>query len=118
MFTSAQIRLLEKALDGGRAYTTTWGRGDIHPNTGYSLARLGYVEHWGNEFAGGNNHYVVFRLTHDGKQAYYQWKEERHPIRGLQRRRRYQCAVCLNTIFEYPALVMDKFALVCEECQS
>ena len=38
-------------------------------------------------------------------------------LKGFARRRRYQCSQCLEEIWEYPGLIIDSFALWCEDCQ-
>jgi hypothetical protein len=38
-------------------------------------------------------------------------------IKGLQRKRRYSCCICLKTIWEYPGLVVNKNEMWCENCQ-
>lgn len=37
--------------------------------------------------------------------------------KGYARKRRYTCSQCLGPVMVYPALVLNKEVLVCEECQ-
>jgi len=75
-FTEAQLKLLGQIAKDGVAYTTTSRTGGCHPSTGYSLERRGYVAFYTWAWNGGNCHYIVFKITDEGRRAYERYCTE------------------------------------------